>query len=75
MLLNKVKEMFRTNFMKQRLFKLIKKEGQFVRFDKDFGYIYRLSLGEGNCIQLEVAFKDLQSLQILNAAAIRQQIA
>ncbi|WP_150149957.1 hypothetical protein [Bacillus swezeyi] len=66
-----MQEKFKTNFMRRKLFNMLKKNGQYIRFNKENGFHYNLILeSEDNCIQITVAFKDLSSLKILSAAVI-----
>ncbi|MFC0273565.1 hypothetical protein ACFFIX_19425 [Metabacillus herbersteinensis] len=72
MLLNNINEIFRTSLMKERLFKMIKENGDFIRLDRKLGYVYQLEFcGSAGCICIEVAYKDAKNISILNAT-IRQ---
>lgn len=61
--------------MRERLFKMIKAHGVYCRFDNQLGYVYSLELCSGiNCILIEVAFKDAESITILDARISQSQL-
>ncbi|MBU8855197.1 hypothetical protein [Bacillus altitudinis] len=72
MSLEYIKEKFMGNqFMKKKLFNMLKSDGQYISFNAQNGYQYNIDLqGTGFCIRITVAFKDLATLNILDAAVI-----
>ncbi|PMC36266.1 hypothetical protein CJ195_15765 [Bacillus sp. UMB0899] len=74
MLLAKVRERFQTKIMKEKLFKMVKNKGTYCRFDNQYGYVYSLKLESvTHCILIEVAFKDMYSICILDATHMQSQ--
>lgn len=69
MLKNKIEDLFKPQYMKEKLFYMLKKNGEFIKLDTNLGYLYSLPIGEseGKEIRVEVALRSGRELTILNA--------
>ncbi|PGT83242.1 hypothetical protein [Bacillus sp. AFS040349] len=76
MLKEKIEDLFKPFYMKEKLFNMLKKNGQFIRQDSTLGYLYSLSIGvsSGKEIKVEVALQPGKQISILNAAVCELQI-
>ncbi|MCM3443556.1 MULTISPECIES: hypothetical protein [Metabacillus] len=70
MLVNKIEELFKPAYMKERLFTMLKNNGEFIRTDSNLGFLYAITLGnsESKAIRVEVAMKSRREITILNAS-------
>ncbi|MGN7300425.1 hypothetical protein [Ferdinandcohnia sp. SAFN-114] len=69
MLKNKVLDYFRPSYMQERLFKMLKTDGVFIRNDCRVGFLYSVQIGEihGKPIFIEVGLKAGKKMIITNA--------
>jgi len=69
MLINKVLDYFRPSYMQERLFKMLKTDGVFIRNDCRVGFLYSVQIGEihGKPFFIEVGLKAGKKMTITNA--------
>jgi len=69
MLIDKVIDYFRPSYMQERLFKMLKSNGVFLRNDCRVGFLYSLQIGEihGKPFFIEVGLKPGKKFTITHA--------